>query len=373
MEVLVNFAMTDFASQGKTRPFNIADLNNLSNHQAYYTALSRSATASRTLILQGFDARLITGGCSGALRQEFRELELLDEITLCRYLGKLQDTVYGPTRNILIAAFRKTKGTQYVPKSVHRAIRWSKRDPLLESDVYDLSNFNIKSTIATVNLSASAVPDSNQRLIAQASNASAKKRRRSSTGTVTKSPPLMPAGRPTKKIRYLAVQIENRPELESAPLAYTRHDSYHPIGMIWSQNSCAYDSIFTILFNIWFRDMDNWRTIFTQYGNDFCILLVDQFTKYVRNEISLEVARDMVRKELGKTSQNMRFGCYTSIEVICEAMFTTHDAIYRTYYQCPNNHQQLYSQSLSIYMAKGNSPFKSTAEWMQTNSQQGTN
>ena len=39
VEVLVNFAMTDFGSQGKTRPFNVADLNNLSSHQAYYTAL----------------------------------------------------------------------------------------------------------------------------------------------------------------------------------------------------------------------------------------------------------------------------------------------------------------------------------------------
>src|ERR1700679_2380253 len=73
VEVLVNYAMTDFASQGKTRPYNIADLNNLSNHQAYYTALSRSATACGTLILQGFDPRKISGGCSGALRQEFRE------------------------------------------------------------------------------------------------------------------------------------------------------------------------------------------------------------------------------------------------------------------------------------------------------------
>jgi hypothetical protein len=91
--------MTDFASQGKTRPFNVADLNNLSTHQAYYTALSRSATAGGTLILQGFDPRNITGGCSGALRQEFRELELLDEITLCRYMGRLRETVYGPTRN----------------------------------------------------------------------------------------------------------------------------------------------------------------------------------------------------------------------------------------------------------------------------------
>jgi hypothetical protein len=34
------------------------------------------------LILQGFDPKVITGGCSGALRQEFRELELLDEITI---------------------------------------------------------------------------------------------------------------------------------------------------------------------------------------------------------------------------------------------------------------------------------------------------
>ena len=122
VEVLVNFAMTDFASQGKTRPFNVADLNNLSTHQAYYTALSRSATAAGTMILQGFDARNITGGCSGALRREFSELELLDEITLCRYMGKLQETMYGPTRNTLIAAFRECKGIQYVPKQVHRAI-----------------------------------------------------------------------------------------------------------------------------------------------------------------------------------------------------------------------------------------------------------
>jgi hypothetical protein len=77
VEVLPNFAMTDFASQGKTRPFNPVDLN---NHQAYYTALSRSTSAAGTIILQGFDARKITGKASGALCQEFRDLELLDEI-----------------------------------------------------------------------------------------------------------------------------------------------------------------------------------------------------------------------------------------------------------------------------------------------------
>ena len=374
VDVLVNFAMTDFASQGKTRVFNATHLNYLSSHQAYYTALSRSATASGTLILQGFDAKVISGGCSGALRQEFRELELLDEITLCRYMGKLQDIVYGPTRNALIAAFRKCKGTQYVPKQVHRAIRWSKRDPLLETDVYDLSKLNIKSTIpAAVDLSEVEVPNSDQQ---HAVNSNLKKRRRSSSGsTVMETHLLMQpeaaSGRPIKKLKH--------PENKTAPggpLAghnYTRCVYYPPIGMVWSQNSCAYDAIFTILFNIWCRDMENWGTIFTRLGNEFCILLVNEFTKYVRKESSLEAARDTVRRELDKISEYMRFGSYTSIEEICEAIFTTRDAIYRTYYRCPDGHQRLYSQSRTIYMPRGRSPFKSTAEWMESNSQRGTN
>ncbi|EDQ98317.1 uncharacterized protein LACBIDRAFT_336072 [Laccaria bicolor S238N-H82] len=41
VSVLPNFAMTDYASQGKTRPFNVVDLNSCRNHLSYYTALSR--------------------------------------------------------------------------------------------------------------------------------------------------------------------------------------------------------------------------------------------------------------------------------------------------------------------------------------------
>ena len=374
VEVLVNFAMTDFASQGKTRLFNIAHLNYLSNHQAYYTALSRSATASGTMILQSFDPRIITGGCSGALRQEFRELELLDEITLCRYLGKLQDTVYGPTRNTLIAAFRKCKGIHYVPKHVHPAIRWSKRDPLLQTDVYDLSKASIKSTVVKVDLPVSVGPTSTQQLIT-ADTTYTRKRRRSSSGTVDGKVPFMRlpgVERPTKKIRCLEYKSDP-PACHDSDYTQACPDCSPPVGMRWSQNSCAYDSVFSILFNIWCHDMEKWGTIFTRLGNEFCTLLVDQFSRYVRNEMSLEAARDTVRKELDKTSRYMRFGSYTSIEAICEAMFTTRHAVYNTYYQCPDDHRQIYSQSHTLYMPKGRSPFKSTAEWMQSNSQQGTN
>jgi len=37
VEVLVKFSITDFASQGKTHPNNVVDLNNLLTHQSYYT------------------------------------------------------------------------------------------------------------------------------------------------------------------------------------------------------------------------------------------------------------------------------------------------------------------------------------------------
>jgi len=67
VEVSLNFSMTDYASQGKTRPYNVVDLHNLKTHQAYYTALSRSSSADGTLILQGFDPSKISGKISGAL------------------------------------------------------------------------------------------------------------------------------------------------------------------------------------------------------------------------------------------------------------------------------------------------------------------
>jgi len=83
--ILPNFAMTVHAAQGKTRPYNVVHLNSCLTHMSYYSALSRSATAAGTVILQGFDSKVITRGCSGYLRQEFRELELLDDITRLRF------------------------------------------------------------------------------------------------------------------------------------------------------------------------------------------------------------------------------------------------------------------------------------------------
>ena len=98
--------MTDYVSQGKTHPNNVVDLINCTSHQSYYTALLRSATAEGTVIVQSFSPRpLITGGASGWLRQEFRELELLDNITTMAYRSILPKEINSLTRGIRIKQY----------------------------------------------------------------------------------------------------------------------------------------------------------------------------------------------------------------------------------------------------------------------------
>jgi hypothetical protein len=115
--------MTDYASQRKTHPFNVVDLTKCCSHQAYYTALSRSSTATGTLILTSFHPSKITGGASGALCQEFCELELLDNITKLRFEDKLSKKIaMADRRNTLIDLFQEYKGKNYIPSTTHAAI-----------------------------------------------------------------------------------------------------------------------------------------------------------------------------------------------------------------------------------------------------------
>ncbi|TFK58889.1 hypothetical protein BDN72DRAFT_721673, partial [Pluteus cervinus] len=94
--------MTDYSSQGKTREFNVVELNYSNNHLNIYTALSRGSSAAGTCILNSFPASKITRGIDGALRQEFRELELLDYITLLQYESKLPSDISTGVRNSTI-------------------------------------------------------------------------------------------------------------------------------------------------------------------------------------------------------------------------------------------------------------------------------
>ncbi|KIJ37916.1 hypothetical protein M422DRAFT_177268, partial [Sphaerobolus stellatus SS14] len=86
-------------------PFNVIDLTDCHTHLSYYTCFSQRATIAGTVIVGGFNPNIIQGGTSGLLRQEFRELEMLDEITRLQSDETLHQSVEGELRTSLMVNY----------------------------------------------------------------------------------------------------------------------------------------------------------------------------------------------------------------------------------------------------------------------------
>ncbi|KAF8875567.1 hypothetical protein BD779DRAFT_1450055 [Infundibulicybe gibba] len=306
--------MTDYASQGKTRTHNVVDLNNCYLHQSYYTALSRSASAAGTIILQGFDAKKITGGASGALRQEFRELEFLDEITRLTYEGKLPPYVTGDRRNTLVSAYRLFKGETYIPMTVHGAIRWNKSDPypVVEPPTEDKqAGLNSTRTLAVGVSEPGLVPTPSRDL----------KRRVSEPDEQMKQ---------SKKIKS-----------ESTYQMTSRGSEQHgiPVGTKWEDNSCAYDVVVTILFNIWREDGIVWTEKFNVLNGELMGLLATGFMNHISGRYTLEDVRNYFRRALHRSAPG-RFvwGQFASVHSIIDCVLRTREPILSSDLRCPNGH-----------------------------------
>lgn len=282
--------------------------------------------------MQGFDPQKITGKCSGALHQEFRELELLDEITHLRYEGKFSIKVHGDIQNILIKTFHEWKGQQYVPNIVHSAIRWSKHDPLLKSEIIDIKK--ITSSMSTENKTKHKLDDD-------------------------------VSSKPTK---FQVIKKFVEPDHKRLCLFQPSNDgSNHcliPQGMIWSNNSCAYDSIFTIFFSIWCNNKNLWNYNFHRINNPFIVALSNGFNDVDNNIQTLETIRDDVRRNLHVFSpQTMAFGNFTSVENIFAALLETTYQVQSVEYRCCNNHVCQMNDSYSLVLLNGTGHYTSIQEW----------
>jgi Helitron helicase-like domain at N-terminus/PIF1-like helicase len=350
VEALPNFAMTDYASQGKTRPYNVVDLSQCRSHQSYYTALSRSATAAGTLILNTIHPSKITGGASGALRQEFRELELLDNITTLIFNEKLPRKVaMGDRRNILIDQFREYKGKSYIPSTMHQAIRWSKSDPFLEwQECVDWRIINSKTdrvqVSANLNLPVPLLHTS------------------STNKTLLRVPPSTPdvisrlqgnVSPVKRKISY-AISTEKKRRIKKIKFSHlTASDDPSklirlniPLGTRWQNNSCAYDAVITLLFNIWREDAVSETRSWSELHCELLDSLTECFHKHEDIQVasasirtfSLEDIRDFIRRRLARFSAEFTFGRYTSVHSVTEQLLKTHEPITTSNLCCPNGH-----------------------------------
>ncbi|KAK7035610.1 hypothetical protein R3P38DRAFT_2771234 [Favolaschia claudopus] len=169
----------------------------------------------------GMDPSEITKGISGFLRQEFRELELLNEITRRRFENELSDEVRGVNRRELIAAYREYIIGRNEPDEFHPALfPKSSQEPIFASswkligaDANQILNIEeTKNQIGSVKTS---------------------KKRRQLEGDLTD--PNMQKKRRMQSIRA-------------------------PSGMKWDSvdYSCAYDAVFSCLYAIWV-DQQCWQ------------------------------------------------------------------------------------------------------------------
>ncbi|KAF7977175.1 hypothetical protein HWV62_4615 [Athelia sp. TMB] len=274
--VILNFAMTDYNSQGRTRIDNVVDLQNCCSCQAYYTVLSRSASSGGTIIVQGFQTGKVQGGLSGFMCQEFRELELLDEITRLKYEGLLPQKINGHLRNTLIQKYRQFKGDAYVPDAVHPAIVWSAKDPLrLSSDV---------------DVAWQIVEDPRKKGAKRGAEKITKPKKEAvGTFVVALGTTAGPAKRKSEDVE------DERPTKRKKATTSRGAGNAVPSGMEWdSVNwSCCYDAMFSVLYNVWASNPRQWTTVFRSW-NPTLRELSGQFRKYTSGQIDMTTARDRV-------------------------------------------------------------------------------
>ncbi len=259
--------MTDYCSQGRTRPFNVMHLNNCKSHQSYYTCLSRSATHEGTLILKGFDSSTITSNnnkvLSGNLRQEFRELELLDDISKLRFEGILPPKVNGIIRRDIVTQYREWKGENHIPANIHHALQWSKKSPFLlspcENAKWQIVEGNQKRKTKPLPLPVghkiltayvpvqTTKPVLQNKLILVPKESKVKDVQMCDTYSIP-----IDLSSTQAPIMGVSVVTSSTNQLPRTPPSLPAQ----PKGTIWDAQdwSCSYDALFTILWNMWRED-----------------------------------------------------------------------------------------------------------------------
>ncbi|KZV60501.1 hypothetical protein PENSPDRAFT_593982, partial [Peniophora sp. CONT] len=182
------------------------------------------------------------GLLSGHLKQEFRELELLNEITRLRWEGKLDAGVGGNTRSTLLKSYISVYGRKKCPDMVHTALSWGQPDE--EGLVIDYDDD----------------PDFIWKNVDKNASGAKKDRDLNSTDNTQKEKKSM-----EQKHKHDDLETGPHNKLDVIPPAAKKRKTRTRTQMmrdsIWNQQTqtCAYDSILAILSNVYFHNAHNWH------------------------------------------------------------------------------------------------------------------
>jgi hypothetical protein len=258
VQVLPCFALTDYASQGKTRLVNIVDLTHCYGHQSYYTALSRTSKAESLAIVSEIDHDEIKGGLSSGLKMEFQHLEILDEITRLKYIGSLPSFITGERRYTLIQAFQEWKGKSYCPKNMPKPLRWIDLDLTKDLDKSELKLLSKKRKITESNNKKGSQP-------------------------------------PNKRSKQ-----SNYKNIGKNLVGYNQVSFTDIIGPRWNNNdwSCAYDTVLSVLYSCWSQHQARWTPLLMGGKWPWLHTLVCGFQNITESRETFESVRDSLHMKL---------------------------------------------------------------------------
>ena len=112
-----------------------------------------------------------------------------------------------------------------------------------------------------------------------------------------------------------------------------------PESFTWSNNSCAYDSVLTVLFFIWNSDNPQ-HDAFSDMTSNVARILQQTFSNITDNQ-EYEKYRDIFRHALETIDfQNHRFGEVVSVGSLLNHLLATEYEITRIHNRCSNNHTE---------------------------------
>jgi hypothetical protein len=285
--VLPNFGMTDYASQGKTREYNVVELTKNKDYHGIYTSLSRGRSAEGTIILGEFEENVykITQGIKGDLKQEFRELNMLDQITHQRYEGTLEKSVAGDLRYPLIQSYLLTQKVDDVTKGWHDALKTDSMNELMPDRPEE--------------------PDTDSRWSSRDAMGRLKADKETHEKVVANQKKTKAQGDNNKKDNAKRKDLESLTDSKSKRVR-TLDNSLTPVvsmeepeGIIWDRvdYSCAYDSLLVVLYHMWKTDPVYWQRYMANKG--IVLKTINRvFDLIYRGVYRIETGRDEIRISL---------------------------------------------------------------------------
>ncbi|TFK60856.1 hypothetical protein BDN72DRAFT_778891, partial [Pluteus cervinus] len=117
---------------------------------------------------------------------------------------------------------------------------------------------------------------------------------------------------------------------------------------MWDNNSCAYDTVITILYNLWLASPRYWTEAFNAIGSEYLQLLKVQFEAVSKGVMTLDIARNNFRDLLAsKHCQLFRDGNFASVDQIITYVFEGLYVVMTSHIECP--HQHVVGQTMTSY------------------------